>query len=588
MASATFFSFILGDDLNQTNITKEDSGLVRPLDDFDSVIGEILGRKKADFTSQIKYLFGYMKRRGARTIVIEKSYTDGDYLADYANYYSRCHEEIPRKTDRLHFFECHVTAAQFESILLSGDPEQTKQLSENYLGFTVLKPLPETIVGRTCLATYVEETNSDGHLRHYPIQRTYELSCYGLPLKVSSVAFQEQDAEVAACSTTAIWYVLHASPKRITESEIPSPYDITSKAMTVAFNAGNVKNGSPHRRFPTPGLDLRQIAEYLRWGRYDSFVVGVAPAGEGDEGWIPGGEARLTNDLVLAYLPSKTPLLMVGTLSTRRSSGEPLTTHGLHAITILGYSLDPDRGNSRRYENQVVHWTFERVVNLYIHDDGVGPFAKYTWTRKSQSKTGAKNLTESPWCLKNHLEHGETEERQFDPAYVVVPIRDKVRLNHVGIMEYIELICNWIYLTPSPGMTSDDFARLKAGEWSIKLIEVNDLKRKILTTSTLEGERKIWCKASLPKYLWCVTYSISAPDRSRYIPDWEILFDATALTQAVGLLGFLSHINDDKLNSSMTGLFSQCINSKSLPTAIERHPANNHWKQALNALLAAA
>lgn len=100
-------------------------------------------------------------------------------------------------------------------------------------------------------------------------------------------------------------------------------------------------------------------------GRYDSFVVGVVPSRKENDAIIPGGEARLTNDFLLAYLSSKTPLLIVGTLSTSNNQAkQPLAVKGLHAITIMGYSLDPDPDQSvnRRYPNQQVHWKFERVV----------------------------------------------------------------------------------------------------------------------------------------------------------------------------------------------------------------------------------
>ncbi len=557
-------------------------GIVWPFSSFNEVICTILERKESEFNAQIKYLFGYLNRRGAHSIVIERGYTDGDYLADYANYYSRCHEDYPRKTTRLHFFSCELTDADFESILLDGNPEKFESLSSKYLGFSVIKPLPETIVGRTCLKAYDEVLNADGCLRYFPISREYTVSCYGLPLTVRSVAFQEQDAEVAACSTTAIWYVLHASPKRLTESEIPSPYDITSKAMSVAFNAGNVKNGSPHRRFPTPGLDLRQIAEYLRWSRYDSFVVGIVPEADCGSQSIPGGTARLTNDLVLAYLSSKTPLLAVGTLSTRQKKTAELIPHGLHAVTILGYSLDPDEKGHRRHKKQQVNWRFQRVANLYIHDDGVGPFARYNWAQYPAEKPLLPgNEIEPRWFLENRLENDEACERHFDPAYVIVPIRDKVRLSHSAIMEYVELVCGVIYSSPSHGMVTEDFARLKVGEWSIELTEVNDLKREILTKPTLAGERVSWSKAPLPKYLWRVVYSISSASKNEYKPDWEILFDATALTQAVGLIGFLTHDNGDPLNTQMMGLFAACLNNQRLPDAITRHAVHVYWKEAL-------
>jgi len=76
-----------------------------------------------------------------------------------------------------------------------------KQLDSNYLGFMVLKPLPQTIVGRTCFKTYPD----DGNRRHFPTLHKYSSNLFGLPLTVNSLAYQEQDKVVAACATSALW-----------------------------------------------------------------------------------------------------------------------------------------------------------------------------------------------------------------------------------------------------------------------------------------------------------------------------------------------------------------------------------------------
>src|SRR5262249_17736969 len=86
-------------------------------------------------------------------------------------------------------------------------------------------PLPRTIVGRTCLKTYPHDSRRD-----FPITRDYEANLFGMPLRVESLAFQEQDSVAAACATSALWSAFHGTGKQF-QHPIPSPVEI-SKAAT--------------------------------------------------------------------------------------------------------------------------------------------------------------------------------------------------------------------------------------------------------------------------------------------------------------------------------------------------------------------
>ncbi len=74
----------------------------------------------------------------------------------------------------------------------AGGSLRQKDLQDGYLGFIVVKPLPRTIIGRTCLKTY----DSKGGTRHFPIVRRYPVHLFGIPLRVETLAFQEQDQAV--------------------------------------------------------------------------------------------------------------------------------------------------------------------------------------------------------------------------------------------------------------------------------------------------------------------------------------------------------------------------------------------------------
>lgn len=102
----------------------------------------------------LDYFEGYFGQIGAQAIIIEHDYVDRDFLEDHAAYYVRCFQPYKRYCRRLHFFRCEVTQESF-SKALNGDTDGVPidTLQEKYLGFVVVKPLPTTVVGRTCLTT---------------------------------------------------------------------------------------------------------------------------------------------------------------------------------------------------------------------------------------------------------------------------------------------------------------------------------------------------------------------------------------------------------------------------------------------------
>ena len=152
------------------------------------------------------YFENYFSTLGAATILIEKEYVDRDFLEDFAAYYVRCFYPYERKCSRLHFFSHAFASDDFDALLCGTNGGLTEQELQNaYLGFIVVKPLSQTIIGRTCLKTYPE----DNGRRWFPITRRYEAHLYGMTLTVETLAFQEQDHVAAACATSSLWSAFH-------------------------------------------------------------------------------------------------------------------------------------------------------------------------------------------------------------------------------------------------------------------------------------------------------------------------------------------------------------------------------------------
>lgn len=118
-----------------------------------------------------KYFEDYFSTVGVRTIVVEDPYIDHDYLDDFAAYYVRCFHPYKRHCTRLHFFAESFDEPRFWEAVRVPDGRGAADLVESYRGFVVVRPLPQSVIGRTALAHY----ESDNGRRHFTTM--IELSC---------------------------------------------------------------------------------------------------------------------------------------------------------------------------------------------------------------------------------------------------------------------------------------------------------------------------------------------------------------------------------------------------------------------------
>ena len=197
-----------------------------------------------------------------KTIVVEHDYVDRDYLEDFAAYYVRCFPVYKRFCTRLHFFTEAFNQEEFASVISGGAGRiNADTLKKSYRGFVVLKPLPQTVIGRTCLASY-----SPNGVRAYPVLRDYDAHLFGLRLPIKSLAFQEQDSVVAACATSALWSAFQQTGKLFHHS-IPSPVDITRIATD--------HSPTETRNLPNAGLTGSEMARAIRSVGLEPYQVRV-------------------------------------------------------------------------------------------------------------------------------------------------------------------------------------------------------------------------------------------------------------------------------------------------------------------------
>lgn len=202
--------------------------------------------------TQVAYLKTYLadESMGATWIVVEYPYVDRHYLEEFAGYYASGLQAPPNKTTRLHFFrraaDDDALARAIAHAASDGVDAASRALTADYLGFTVIRPLPAAPIGRTVLRPYP----GDSSRVYEPALTQHRVHLCGLTLRVRALPFQQQDQAVGACATTALWSALSRTV-RADGGRAPTPLAVTRAATEFAVTG----RGLP----AADGLELHQM-----------------------------------------------------------------------------------------------------------------------------------------------------------------------------------------------------------------------------------------------------------------------------------------------------------------------------------------
>ena len=112
---------------------------------------------------QLEYVDRYVRQAeiGAKSIAVEEHYIDRDFIEDHSAFYSRNLTELPNYCRRVHFFSLDEKAAKrkLSALRRIADVDRFRKAAaafsrKYYLGFSVLKPLSGSPVGRTILRCF--------------------------------------------------------------------------------------------------------------------------------------------------------------------------------------------------------------------------------------------------------------------------------------------------------------------------------------------------------------------------------------------------------------------------------------------------
>ena len=299
-------------------------------------------------TFQIEYLDRYLNSIHAKRLVIENIYVDRHYMTEYQTYYSTCVNAPSNKCIRLHafcedFFQNDLVEAvnsinNTSNENVSNRDDFIKKLANSYLGYIVLRPVADALVGRTMLKPSLE--NQGKYINTIILQDVHLL---GLCLQIGGLPFQQQDLRVGACATTAVWSALSKIAK--TDGfRAPTPAEITESARR-----SYIPFGLDH----PPGLTEEQICEAIRSLGFRPRLISVT-----------GKYLNTIKSLISSYLKSGIPVIMCIAKDQESEDG--------HAVTCCGILQDYNIPHEIR-DKRILLSAWEKI---YFHDDRLGPYAK--------------------------------------------------------------------------------------------------------------------------------------------------------------------------------------------------------------------
>ena len=255
------------------------------------------------------------------SILSEKNYIDTSFLDDFAHHYVKNFQNYEKNCLRIHFFKCNPEDV---SIIYNYNASKDKieELKKNYLGFIVIRPIPNYFVARACISVWPEEDN-----KHLFITNKIQASLCGINFYVHSIPFMEQDHVVSVCATSALWTFLYTN-KTKNKLKIQSPYEITNGAL--------LKNNTFKGDNLTPGYTIDMICQCIKDNNLSPILFDATKLNIKD-----------LKEICHIFLQSGYPVILG--LQVYNKSKKKI---GLHAVTVLGDN--------------------EEDSKLYIHDDRLG------------------------------------------------------------------------------------------------------------------------------------------------------------------------------------------------------------------------
>jgi hypothetical protein len=234
-----------------------------------------------------------------RCVVCEPYYVCKDHANLHSFFYSKKFVPKSNHSARLHFFN-RLDIDKTTLVL------QPREYEQNYLGFSVIRPVAERCIGRTVIDPL--KIRRGARKGFYVLRTPFKVRIFGPEFSVAGFPYTSQDSDAMLCGHTALWSICRYLSERYPKYRELLPYDLISMTRK---EAGRVV---PHR-----GMGPEDYSAILSEFGTHPIILEMRERPEKRE--IHDGSFR---DLC-AYVESGVPLL---------------ASFRGHAVTIIGHTLD--------------------------------------------------------------------------------------------------------------------------------------------------------------------------------------------------------------------------------------------------------
>ncbi|WP_420639943.1 hypothetical protein [Candidatus Poriferisocius sp.] len=266
------------------------------------------------------------REHSVRSVVIEPRYIDVDWRSEHSEFYSTTFRRYASVCHRAHFFTGPV------------DPEFHSFSQDEYIGYTILRPLPSMPVSRTMIKPPPPLSASTA------CAGAETVDLLGHPLAIEAMPFISQDGQYLRCAHAAIWMALQLSHLRgATPRRIPEEIHECSTGGVVI-----------NRQIPSEGLTVHQMLAGMN-------KLGLSPAQLPlplDRSASEQADYLGLYDIMCRHINSNLP---------------PIVISNNHAWLVVAYQWSKSSGHDR--------------LTLFRHDDAKGPYIRVDnpWQEQSPS-----------------------------------------------------------------------------------------------------------------------------------------------------------------------------------------------------------
>lgn len=448
-----------------------------------ALLSKVIADCNMSFTSEevdkdkwFNYLHAYLSYPTAgftaSVFIVEPKYVSEAYLGDYLSHYSTKFKEYPKFTYRIHFFDTKLSHEDVLQLLGSKDKDQVDTFWEGYIGYTVIKPVANSIFGATLLKPYEDKAKSN---RKYPATTWEEVHFLGRTIKIRALGYQQQDVAVGVCATNSLWCAFHKT-SRLFGTDLPSPHNITKSSLTFTGMFDDFENVEL-------GLTFGHISQAIR-----NLGMGLDRLYSGSE--TTGLDHPTLRKYVYGYCKAEIPVLLGYQHQDK-----------YHLVTICGYrtaktkSQPISRGEFAEYA--------DCIDRLYVHDDLIGPYAKMEFTNdtfpvmKRNDDGKLVQVLKSVQTLATHFIDGsEAEFKGCIPNMLIIPLERTISVKLEGIRSSVKKFHNFFFR-----LEDSDLEPFSCAEWKIYLQSGIDYKKSFEGAQRNETIDKILL-TSYPLYVW--------------------------------------------------------------------------------------